>query len=141
MPEPTFHRLRKELRRGGVSPRYIERTISELQDHYADIESAALDRGLPPEEAAAAARRGLGTDGAIAAAVLSEPSLKTWAHRWPRTAGALVTTAWVAVLPVVPFVYCAQRGEAIARWGLSASLAVLMTGALLLGMHSLLSPL
>ena len=33
MPDPQFDELRKQLLGGGVSPRFIERTVLELREH------------------------------------------------------------------------------------------------------------
>ena len=46
MPDEQFESLRLELLRSGVAPLYVERTILELGEHYADLESAALAAGL-----------------------------------------------------------------------------------------------
>jgi hypothetical protein len=139
MPEPQFEGLKRRLHAGGVSGRCVERTLAELRDHYADIRQSELGRGVSPAEAAAAARAAIGDERAIAAAILARPELKAWAYRWPRTAGALRSTALIAVMPAVPVIYCAYRGDAIARWGASVGLATLMTGTLLLVLQSLVA--
>jgi hypothetical protein len=137
MPDPQFNELRKQLLGGGVSPRFIQRTVLELREHYCDIERDALEWGATPEEAAAYARRVLGDAQAIADAVLARPELRDWTQQWPRAATCLDTLVAMAVLPVAPVVYCAYRGQSIARWSLSVSLAFLVTAAFLLGLRSL----
>lgn len=139
MPEPQFESLKLRLHAGGVARRYVERTLAELRDHYADIQQSELGRGASPAEAAAAARAAIGDERAIAAAVLARPELKVWAHRWPRAADVLRSTALIAAMPAVPVIYVACRGDAIARWGASVSLATLMTGTLLLVLQSLVA--
>jgi hypothetical protein len=138
MPDPQFNELRKQLLRGGVAPRFVQRTILELSEHYSDIESDALDCGASPEEAAAQARSVLGSEQAIAAAVLAHPELQDWTRQWPRAAVCLQSLLLFAVLPAVPVVYCVYRGPSIARWSASVSLALLFTAGLLLGLRSLL---
>jgi len=137
MPDPQFDELRKQLLGGGVSPRFIERTVLELREHYCDIEQDALESGATPAEAAAYARRALGDEQAIAGAVLARPELRDWSRQWPRAAACLGTLVAMAVLPVAPVVYCAYRGQSIARWSVSVSLAFLFTAAFLLGLKSL----
>ena len=132
MPEPRFQSLRTQLREGGVDGRYIERTIAELRDHYADIERSEIGRGISPQAAAAAAAAAIGDERTIAAAVLSRPELRQWTRRWPRAARLLHSTALVAVMPAVPLIYCACRRDVIVRWGASIGLASLLTLGLLL---------
>lgn len=138
MPEPRFDDLRRALERGGVGRRHIERTIAELRDHYADLQQDEIDRGLCARDAAAAAAAAIGEEETLAAAVLSRPELKCWSRRWPRTARMLQTTAFVAVMPAVPVLYCAHRRDVIVRWGASIGLASLMTVGLFLAQSLLL---
>lgn len=139
MSAPDFSRLRLRLLEGGLAPRFVERTIRELQEHSTDIECDALNAGVPASAAAAMARSALGSDAAIAAAALEQRELLTWVHRWPRCARSLRAAAFCMILPAVPVVYCTQRGGSIARWGASVSLAVLATGAWLLIMQMTLA--
>ena len=67
MPE-QFEALRLELRKRGVAPLYVERTVAELSAHLADLESAARAAGLSDAEAEHVARATLGDDRTIAAA-------------------------------------------------------------------------
>lgn len=138
MPEPRFQSLRTQLQEGGVDGRYIERTIAELRDHYADIEQSEIGRGASPRAAAAAAAAAIGDERTIAAAVLSRPELRQWTQRWPRAARLLHSTALVAAMPVVPVIYCAYRRDVIVRWGASIGLASLLTLGLLLAQSLML---
>lgn len=131
MPAPELDALRRRLLDSGVAARFVDRTILELKDHYTDIELDALNDGLSASAAAEHARTCLGSDAAILAAVTAQPALLTWPHRWPRAAHGVRTLAFYALLPAVPFVYCAQHGGLIARWSASVSLASILTGALL----------
>ncbi len=76
MPDGQFESLRLELLRSGVTPLYVERTILELEEHYADLESAGLRvparrrRGSPQRANAA-----LGKKGELLAAIL--PSIRS----------------------------------------------------------------
>ena len=139
MQLPELTRIRLELLEGGVAPRFVERTILELKEHYSDIVDAALDSGATRAEAAARAREALGTDASIVAAVLAEPSLLSFERRWPRSARWLSALAYGAVLPFVPAVYCAQHGGTIVRWSVSVSLSIVLTSALLFTLQSFLA--
>ncbi len=138
MSKPRFERLKRALLDGGVAGRYVQRTVLELQDHYTDIENEALAAGLSAHDAARQARAALGSEKSIAAVVIAHTELRDWTHRWPRAARYARTAVLLIVLPVVPVLYCAYRGPSIARWSISASLALLLTGGLLLGMQWLI---
>ena len=139
MPAPEFRNLQLTLLAGGVAPRFVERTILELREHYADIELEALNDGLAASDASARARAMLGSEQAIAAAVCARPELMDFAHRWPLCARWLRALAFCAVLPAVPVLYCAQHGSSIARWSASVSLATIVTGAMLLALQQSLT--
>jgi hypothetical protein len=126
-----FETLRLELRRGGVTPVFIERTLLELREHLADLEAAALETGLCPEEAARSALERLGSPQTIAAAVLAQPALLGFSHRWPRASAYLRCAVLIAALPGLPVVYCIDRSAQIARWGIASGLAMLLVGSLL----------
>jgi hypothetical protein len=131
MRAPEYKCLRLTLLESGIAPRFVERTILELREHYVDIELDALNSGLSASAAAAHARATLGSEVAIVAAVRARPELLSFAHRWPACARRLRAIAFYALLPAVPIVYCAQRRSAIARWGVSIGVAFVLTGGLL----------
>ncbi len=139
MSKPRFDWLKLALLERGVASRYVQRTVLELQDHYTDIENEAIAAGLSAHDAAAQARAALGSDKTIASVVIAHTELQDWAHRWPRAARYARAAVLLIVLPVVPVLYCAYRGSSIARWSLSASLALLVTGSLLFGMQWLIA--
>jgi hypothetical protein len=118
MPDRQFESLRLELLRSGVSPIYVERTIFELADHYADLESAALSSGLCADEAARAASAAIGNERAIAAAVLAHPEL-------------LHSAATIGSLPGLPLMFCIEHRPELARWGAAVSVAVTLMGSVL----------
>jgi hypothetical protein len=129
MPDrPRLEGLKLELLRGGVSRVYVERTMLELNDHYEDLERAALAAGLSSAEAARAAREQLGDEAALAAAVLARPELRVWSHRWPRTARCIRSAATVITLPGA---YCIDRRAEIARWSAAGCSALLLVASLL----------
>ena len=137
MPE-QFEALRLELRKRGVAPLYVERTVSELTAHLADLESAARDAGLDDAEAERVARATLGDDRAIAAAVLGRPELLAWSARYPRVAYCLQSAATIGTLPGLPLVYCIEHRPELARWGAALGIAVTIVGSLMAGLNALI---
>ena len=102
MREGQFESLRLELLRRGVTPAYVERTVLELEEHYTDLESAALASGVDADEAARLALATLGNERAIAAAILAQPALLTFSTRPPRVAQYLT-------LPGLPRMFCIEQ--------------------------------
>jgi hypothetical protein len=138
MPDGRFESLRLELLRGGVTRSYVERTILELAEHYADLERAAVTSGLRPDEAARAALETLGTERSIAAAVLAHPELLTLRARYPRVAQYLHSAASIGTLPGLPLIFCLAHRPGIARWGAAVSLAATLMGSVLAGLNWLI---
>ena len=123
--------LRLELLRCGVTPFYVDRTIAELGEHYADLETAALDAGLSAEEAARSASSALGNERAIVAAILARPELLTFSTRWPRVAHYLNSAATISTLPGLPLMFCIEHRPELARWGAALSVAATLMGGVL----------
>ncbi len=140
MPSPKLTALKTSLRAGGVSAAYISRLLAELDDHYADLEREERATGREPAIAAVEALRRLGQQDTIAAEVLANPELRSWPDRWPWFVSLLRPVLLLLLLPALPVLACAGRGPAIARWSVSISLGVVLTGGLLLAMaESILS--
>jgi len=131
MPSTQFESLRLELLRGGAAPVYVARTILELEEHLADLESDALASGRGAEDAAESARAALGSERAIATAVLSRPELLEWSTRWPRVASCVRSAATIGVLPGLPLVFCIEHRPELARWGAALGVAAALVGAIL----------
>jgi hypothetical protein len=133
MPSAGFERLRGSLFERGISERYSQRLLAELEDHFEDLETEFRRSGRPAAEAVQAARAGLGSDDAILACVLSRPELARvdgWLNAVVRS--LLMTFA----PPLQPAVGHADTGSAIARWSVSISLGTVLTVAMLLGLAS-----
>ena len=128
MCDERFESLRLELLRSGVAPLYVERTVLELGEHYADLEASALAAGDSAEEAARAARVALGTECEIAAAILARPELLTFSTRWPRVAHCLHSAA---TLPGLPLLYCIEHRPDLTRWGVALGVATTLMGSIL----------
>ena len=138
MPEERFESLRLELLRSGVTPVYVERTILELAEHYADLESAALASGLPTDEAAAVALQAIGNERVIAAAILAHRELLTFSTRYPRVAQCLHSAATIGTLPGLPLLFCIEHRPELARWGAAISVAATLMGSVLAALNWLI---
>jgi hypothetical protein len=138
MRDAQFESLRLELLRSGVTPAYVERTILELGEHYADLESAALEAGLGADEAARVAVAALGNERAIAAAVLARPELLTFSTRHPRVAHYLHSAAAIGTLPGLPLLFCIEHRPELARWGVAVSVAATLMGGVLAALNWLI---
>jgi hypothetical protein len=131
MPDGQFESLRLELLRSGVTPVYVERTILELAEHYADLESAALSSGLCADEAARVASSAIGNERAIRAAILTRRELLTFSTRYPRLAQCLHSAATIGTLPGLPLLFCIEHRPELARWGAAVSVAATLMGSVL----------
>jgi hypothetical protein len=140
MPDERFESLRLELLRSGVSRVYVDRTILELAEHYADLESAALASGSSADEAQRAALAALGDEGCIAAAILAQPRLLTFSSRHPHIARCLHSAAAIGSLPGLPLVFCIEHRPELARWGAAVSAAAMLMGSVLAALNWLIVP-
>lgn len=85
MSEVNLNELRRAMLRGGVAPRYVRRTVAELQQHFQDLEQQALASGADQDEARRQARRRLGDENTLLDSILSRHELKSWSARYPRS--------------------------------------------------------
>jgi NAD(P)-dependent dehydrogenase (short-subunit alcohol dehydrogenase family) len=135
MPALSFQQLARQLAAAGAEPAVIARMTEELKDHCADAEAAAQAQGASPSEARRLARRSLGSAESIVAAVVAQPQLLDWRHRWPQSARCIDSLIYCLLLPAAPIVYYATHPASLVRWGLSSSLALCVTGTLLFAMQ------
>ena len=135
MPALSYKKLAQELEAAGAAPRIIARMISELRDHCADAEAAALERGLSPAAARREALEALGSVSAIVDEVSRHNCLLDWRHRWPRSARCVDSMTYCLAMPAAPFVYWASHPAGIVRWGVSSSLGLCITGTILFGLQ------
>ena len=131
MREGQFESLRLELLRSGVTPAYVERTVLELEEHYSDLENAALASGVGADEAARLALATLGDERAIAAAVLAHPELLTFSTRHPRLAHYLQSAAAIGAVPGLPLMFCIEHRPELARWMAAVGVAATLMGSVL----------
>jgi hypothetical protein len=132
MRSRAARRLRSRLIERGVAPRHVDRLLAELGDHFDDLVTASLEAGLGREQAEARAERRLGALPDIERAVLSQPSLRSWAWRWPMLARVVYPAAWLAALPLVPIVAGMRHADSIVRWVICLAAGAAVTAAMLL---------
>jgi hypothetical protein len=128
MRELDFDSLKERLLRGGVAPKHVRRTITELRDHHTDLFAEAFARGCSLEDAGREASIRLGDEDALAAAAFARPELRSWAHRWPWVAYCLTPTAVLLAASAALFLLLGFSGvvhldhDAFAkRWGALAA--------------------
>jgi hypothetical protein len=120
MPERDFDRLRDQLLESGVAPRHVCRIVSELSDHYEDLEMEAMQHGLSREAASAQAAERIGDAKTITRLVLGMPELKSWVHRHPQFSPIYTGFAYAPI---------------IGRWCACLMLSGVITAAILLVMQ------
>jgi len=135
MPSPDFDKLRKQLLHSGVAPRHVVRAISELQDHFDDIEYEATENGLQNEAAQLHASARIGTIESIKNQYLARPELKCWVYRYPRMARVILPIAYVMILPALPIIAGIENATFLARWCACLLLSALVTATMLLVMQ------
>jgi hypothetical protein len=95
-----FAGLGERLLQAGVAPRQVARLVSELQAHFDDLVAEARASGLSQAESESQAANRLGSEEVLAARIIAQPELRSWARQWPWLAFALLPL----LLLVVQFV-------------------------------------
>jgi hypothetical protein len=131
MRDSRFEALKLTLEKGGVAPVYIDRTLLELEEHYADLEQDGLASGLSSAEAASAAQAALGSERAIAEAVLARPELREWSLRYPRFASCMRSATTIGLIPGMPVMFCIEHRPELTRWATAVMAAATFVGAVL----------
>ncbi len=128
MSELNWARMKVELLRGGVSPKYATRTLDELKAHYSDLKGQAINDGLSESEANERASTSIGDEQLLLREVLNKPELQSLTWRFPKTVfilgPTLVVIASFAILALVLIVFASTRpwfgsmsaGVEIALW-------------------------
>ena len=129
MHELSLHDYEQELRKSGIAPRHIRRTLAELADHADDLVSELLMAGASHEQASRHAMRELGDPVQIAAAARAQPNLLSWAYRFPQLALIVYPLVWLAAAPVAMGV---QYAPAVARLCACLVLSALVTASMIL---------
>jgi hypothetical protein len=131
------------LLKAGIAPRHVRRYLRELNDHLADLKEAQLETGHDGHEAGLRARALLGGDEELATAMLAQPSLKSWAARWPWLFFAVLpplsslASFFLLALPLVLF---ADAHRALTHTLVAPIWLQSLTGAMTLFANLALSP-
>ena len=96
-----FQSLTRTLLRGGIAPRRVRRIVSELRDHFHDLRTDAVARGMNDAEATTWASSRLGTEQQVAKETLARPELRSWSARWPWATYAILPPFLMAALVVL----------------------------------------
>ena len=132
MPRPDLAALKTELLSAGIKTVHVQRTLSELDEHFDDLVFDRLLQGIEQEAAEHAALEQLGDLSRVAEAMLAEPVLRGWAWRWPKLAVLVYPIACVAAIPAVPFIAGVQHAASVGRWMAGLLLAGLVTASMFL---------
>lgn len=103
LAESRFGALLISLRDAGVSSKYAERLVAELDDHFADLESELLAANRTRAEAAEEAHARLGDAAVVAREIVRRPELRAWIYRSPWIVGSLSALLSVAVALLAPY--------------------------------------
>ena len=132
MSRPDFAALRSQLLRGGIAPRHVERTVTELRDHFDDLLEAASNKGVDRDSAEQLASEELGNLDSIALAMCASGDFRSWASQYPKLALVVYPLACVAVLPAVPVIAGVANASQLMRWLACAAASALVTATILL---------
>lgn len=109
------HKLKEASRTmiaGGVDPKYVKRTVQELQDHYDDLKDSSIRNGLSEAEADREAEEKIGNLHDIAVEATNKRELRSWISLHPKTtfiggpflAFVLATAALIGVVFILTLV-------------------------------------
>lgn len=90
MSELKLQRMKVELIRGGVAPKFVERTLIELDAHYRDLKSQAIADGFSETVAREKANNAIGDEKTLIKEILNKQELKSWLWRYPKSIFLLV---------------------------------------------------
>lgn len=85
MQSVNFARLRIRLLKGGVAPKFVKRSIQELQQHLDELIAQEQSDGTSETEARAAALTKLGDEEKYVKEALAKKELLSWSRRYPRS--------------------------------------------------------
>ena len=77
MHELNLSNLQRRLLLGGVAPKYVSRTIMELEAHFEELKQAACNAGVSEQEAIRGSNRKLGEEDVLVREALAKPELKS----------------------------------------------------------------
>ena len=92
-----FNRLKIRLLKGGVAPKFAQRTVQELQVHLEDLVKQEQQNGSKLSEARALAFNALGDEDALVSETLTRKELMSWSRRY--------TKSFYLVVPLVCYFF------------------------------------
>jgi hypothetical protein len=99
-PMPPFETVREQLLRAGIAPRHVNRYVAELRDHLRDLVAQEQAADLDPRQAEARARKLLGSDEQLTAAMIASAP-RSLAARAPALVFALLPTLLMVLFVLV----------------------------------------
>lgn len=98
----NLQNIKIQLIRGGVAPKFVNRSLAELNAHYSDLRSQAISDGYSETEADEKAIASIGEEETLIAKILDKRELKTWLWRYPRSTFLLLPLL-ILVLSILIF--------------------------------------
>lgn len=102
MAELNLQRMRIDLIRGGVAPKFINRTLAELSAHYSDLKSQAIADGFSEKDAREKANKAVGDEKTLTNEILNKQELKSWLWRYPKSI-FLLAPLLILILSILVF--------------------------------------
>jgi hypothetical protein len=116
-----FEVLRESLLRHGIAPRHVHRYARELEEHFSDLVSEEMEKGLSRPLAAIQAEHRLGRMEDLIEAMAARKELRSWIGRMPRTiliGGPLLTFILILLIQLFGMAELVENfGGAPYRWG------------------------
>jgi len=91
-----FDELRDRLLHAGIAPRHVRRYLTELGEHFADLKAEEERAGRNRAEAESVAAARLGSIDSLAATMIAQKGLRSWAARAPWAVFGIVPVAIMA---------------------------------------------
>lgn len=105
----NFERLRIRLLQGGVAPKYVRRTVQEMQQHLDELYAQEKANGVPEPDARESALNRLGDEDTLVTETVSKKELQALSRRYPKSTFLL--------LPVVGYFFIAVFSLSVALGG------------------------
>lgn len=104
MQSIDFNRLKIRLLRGGIAPKFVRRTIQELQQHLEELIAQEKSAGISETEARAIAFGKLGDEDKLVSEALARKEIRSWSSRYSKSFFSIFPFA-TYLLFMIGFVY------------------------------------
>jgi hypothetical protein len=111
MLQHSFENVREQLLRAGIAPRHVNRYVTELREHLADLVTRERATGLDAREAEAKARTILGSDAQLTQAMLDRSPPRSWAVKAPWAVfgllpvAAIIALGWIVAMTMMSLMW------------------------------------